>query len=847
LYSTAATYLRAVHVNGNLTEDYARGMLSVAVHVANDEGVGEGYRVRVHVETLAGKRLIRDPLEADVPYFRRSSSRAQLISSVRYGGSSVRFERELRNVAAWSHEAPHLYRVVVELLDGEGHTIEAIAQRVGFRRIEIRERSLLINGQRVYIRGVNRHEFHPVTGKTVSLESMREDVALMKRFNFNAVRTSHYPNDERFYDLCDELGLYVVDEANIESHARLRSLVHDPRYEAAFFDRVKRMVGRDRNHPSVIMWSLGNESGYGNVHDAMAAWIRSEDPSRPVHYEGGVMIPWAKLEGRGGYAELDARAGLDHPATDVICPMYPSIDALLKWTKTYRGEKPLIMCEYSHAMGNSNGSLKDYWDAIEAHPGLQGGFIWDWVDQGFEERSADGEPYYAFGGDYGDEPNDANFCLNGLVFPDRTPHPGIWEHHRLGRPLVTSLVSKAPLRVRITNRQSFVDSSAIDVRFVLLADGEPVLERPVKLRKLAPGGSAVVGLGKIGAPDTRGCELIARLVYEAAVDTPWCDAGHQLGWDEFELAAPRARATARRLSPVRSEERASEWAISAGASTFMFHRDDGALTSWRVNGRELLREAPRLAFWRAPTDNDGVRLLPRIGGVLSRWLESGIADARPEVVRVKRARRSGTFAIDREVRWRTKDPAVAIVQHERVSVLGDGAVELKERVIVPKALDDLPRLGLHVVLAPMLGNLTYFARGPEENYVDRRFGYPVGCYSSTVDEEYVPYILPQEHGNHTDVRWLRLDDGEIVLEARPTQTGEFSVSRYRAEDLAAARHTIELRARDEINLNLDYKNRGLGTGACGPDTLPQYRIRAGTHVFGWTLRAENDVDPAAFA
>ena len=375
-------------------------------------------------------------------------------------GAVVRESVEVRGIAAWTHETPQLYRVVAELVTPDGEVVEAVAQRFGFRRIDVRDKTLLINGERVFIRGVNRHEFHPVHGKTFGVDDMREDLVLMKRFNFNAVRTAHYPNDHRFYDLCDELGLYVVDEANIEAHARLRSLVHDPRYSTSFMTRFQRMVARDRNHPCIIMWSLGNESGYGAVHDAMAAWSRANDPSRPLHYEGSLFVAWGQFQGRDFETSLAERCDLDVPASDVIAPMYPEHRANSHTgRKRYRGEKPLIMCEYSHAMGNSNGSLKDYWDLIESQPGLQGGFIWDWVDQGYLEHDADGRAYYGFGGDYGDDPNDANFCCNGVVWPDRTPHPGIWEHHRIGRPLRARLVQRAPLRIEIANWNDFVDSS----------------------------------------------------------------------------------------------------------------------------------------------------------------------------------------------------------------------------------------------------------------------------------------------------------------------------------------------------------------------------------------------------
>ncbi len=387
LYSTAHCFIQDLRVTAGLTADLKRGTLSIEGEAGGI--VDAGWRLRYRVETLAGRALVRRALGGEVQVYRHHSHRASSVSSVLHTGAVVRESLEVRGIVPWTHETPRRYRVIAELIAPDGAVVEAVAQHIGFRRIDVRAKSLLINGARVFIRGVNRHEFHPVHGKTMSVDDMREDLVLMKRFNFNAVRTAHYPNDHRFYDLCDELGLYVVDEANIESHARLRSLVHDKRYETAFMTRFQRMVARDRNHPCIILWSLGNESGYGAVHDAMAAWSRANDPSRPLHYEGSLNIAWGEFHGRAFESSLGQQIDLDVPASDVIAPMYPSIAELDHWAKTYRGDSPLIMCEYSHAMGNSNGSLKDYWDLIEARPGLQGGFIWDWVDQAYLEHDAE--------------------------------------------------------------------------------------------------------------------------------------------------------------------------------------------------------------------------------------------------------------------------------------------------------------------------------------------------------------------------------------------------------------------------------------------------------------------------
>ncbi len=831
LYSQAAGYIADLHLDAGLNVRLDRGTLRIVAMIG---GVTEpGWRFRAQVASRS--------FEGDVPTYRHHSQRARAVSAMRFSGSEVRFEAEFASVRTWSHEAPNRYLVTGELIAPDGTIVEAVSQQIGFRSVAVRERELLINGKPVYIRGVNRHDHHPERGKTVTLEEMREDLCLMKRFNFNAVRTAHYPNDERFYELCDELGLYVVDEANIECHARIRSLAHDPRYTAAFMSRFQRMVQRDRNHPSVIAWSLGNESGYGAVHDAMAAWGRREDPGRPIHYEGGLFTAWPKFHGRAALAD-SGRDGhdIDFPASDLICPMYPSIAELCSWAQRYAGEKPLIMCEYSHAMGNSNGSLKDYWDVIETHHGLQGGFIWDWVDQGLTLLDAQGTPYYGFGGDFGDEPNDANFCINGLVWPDRTPHPGIWEHHRIGQPLRAVPIGRAAFR--ITSHRDFTDTRDIAVRLVWLIDGEVVEDRRLALPRLGPGESREVPLPHLDLPLHATQELGVRLLYELGRDASWATAGHQLGWDEWTLQ----RARRPRVRRVRSAPRIEDGQIRCAETTV--HLVDGGLARLAFDSRVLIKRGPVLNLWRAPTDNDGIKLQDRPSGAWSRWQAWGLDRLNMEVGDTRVTQRGGAVRLIRTIHHVGRDHSVR--QTETLTILGNGEVLLEERVDVPKSWDDLPRLGLHLRLPGRFTQVRYFGRGPEENYADRCFGYPLGCYGSTVDDEYVPYIVPSSYGNHTDTRWLAVDDGELGLLCAPLGgSAEFSVSRYREMDLFRARHTVDLEPRDEINLNLDYKQRGVGTGACGPDTLGRYRIVPGRHVFGWRLRAYRvaETDPAELA
>ena len=389
LRSTPPVHLADVRITAGLADDLTTGTLDVEVEVGFPEGADRGgWRVEALLETLDGRRVLRTPLAGDVPGH---------TFPYLYEGALVRLGATVPGVRAWSSERPDRYRLVVSLLDRDGVVREVVAQHLGFRRVEVRARELLINGRPVLIRGVNRHDFDPDTGRVVTVEQMRADLVLMKRFGFNAVRTSHSPNAPEFYDLCDELGLYVIDEANVESHAFITSLCHDPRYEAAWMERGKRMVRRDRNHPSIICWSLGNESGYGAVHDAATAWIRAYDDSRPVHYEPAVYHEHWTLGGRpatdivGNWVE----GGVN--ASDIVCPMYATIDNIVAYGKSGKGTRPLIMCEYSHAMGNSNGSLADYWSAFENTPGLQGGFVWEWKDHGISQQLDDGRKRFAYG------------------------------------------------------------------------------------------------------------------------------------------------------------------------------------------------------------------------------------------------------------------------------------------------------------------------------------------------------------------------------------------------------------------------------------------------------------------
>jgi beta-galactosidase len=814
LYSTDCVHLADVHARGDLDEAMQDGTLFVRVALGFDAAPPDDWTVEARLFDPRGREVLREPLSGSIafrgnPYI--------------FAGDHVDLMAAIRRPRTWTAETPDLYTLGVALRDPTGTVREAVSCRIGFRRVEVRDRALLVNGVAVTLRGINRHDHDDVRGKAVTRESMRRDALLMKAFHFNAVRTAHYPNDPYWYELCDELGLYVVDEANIESHAYMKSLAWDPRYAPAFLDRGMRMVMRDKNHASIILWSLGNESGYGPIHDAMAAWMRRYDPSRPTHYEGA--LEW-NLYG-------------EHPATDVLCPMYPPVDEIVRWAKSGHGERPLVMCEYAHAMGNSCGSLSDYWEAIEAHPGLQGGFIWDWMDQGLRRTDAQGRSWWAYGGDFGDTPHDGDFCINGMIWPDRTPHPAMWEHKKLAQPVGVELRNARAGRIRVRNRLDVAPLRNLRGRFEVLLDGRAVQRGSFRVPGLAAGEAEDVELPLRRARLAPGQEAWLHVRFESTREQPWAARGCEVAWEVLPLPwkAPAPR-PATGSGTLELDQAGSRALIQGESLRAELDTDSGLLTSLRWRGAELLAAPPRGNLWRAPTDNDGIRTWSvHPGRPLGKWLEWGLDDVRSTLEDLKvRRLRDGCVRARIVHRHRGAHALAGVVQRQELTVHPCGEVWLDNRFVVDAELADLPRLGLVLELVPGLEQLSWLGRGPHESYWDRKSGARLGLHASRVADEYVPYIAPQEHGNHTDTRWLTLHGDALGLLVSGTSPFEFSASRFRAHDLYAAKHTCDLEPRAETVLTLDVHQRGLGTASCGPDTLPQYRLRAGRHRLTLCLR-----------
>ena len=825
LYATPKVHVADIRVNAGLTDDLRTGTFELLADVAFDGVPAEaGWTIEAKLGDLApltaivpeanmgaGPRVSRADSE---PLTRHRFDFVAKLVSVGLEGPELEAWHELEpalhppvdghtvlraevpDVKQWSAEQPNLYPLHVVLRSPSGEATEEVDLRVGFRRVEIDGVHLLINGAPVLFRGVNRHDFDRFTGRVISAESMRADLVAMKRFGFNAVRTSHYPNDPAFLDLADELGMYVVGEADIESHAFIDRICDDPRYLNAWVDRVARMVHRDKNHASVVIWSLGNESGHGTNHDAMAGYVRRYDPSRPIQYEGCIRWSW----------------NVEQNISDILAPMYPPISALVAHATSGKQKLPLIMCEYSHAMGNSNGTLAEYWDAIESTDGLQGGFMWEWWDHGLVQTLPDGTTRWAYGGDFGDKPNDGNFCLDGVNWPDRTPKPVLWEHRQLAAPVrVTAGVDGVGEgSIELANRQYFTGIGWLSAAWRLTADGETIGRGEIDLPEVGPGDTAQLRLPGWTPPLPDGRVLALTVEFRTAADLAWAPKGTEVSWAQLpihagipELSRPSARPLA---------------AIPDGALVL---DGDGLLV------HELLAAAPRLSLWRAPTDND------RIVGLTAQWRDWGVAQLERRNVTVQRE--AGSVVVTAE----EHTAAGIVVGHEqRFRALANGGVLVEETVHIPEQLDDLARVGIVLETVPGLEQVEWFGRGPVETYPDRRRAGSVGRWRSTATDLYVPYVRPQETGGRNAVRWIELSDGAgrgfRLAGDRPCQV---SATHFRALDLATATHDVELTPRPEVVVHMDVAHRGLGTASCGPDTLPEYRVGPGTYKWSWLLAA----------
>jgi beta-galactosidase len=728
-------------------------------------------------------------------------------------------------VKKWSAESPYLYKLLLTLKDSSGAIIEAIPQNVGFRKVEIKGGRFLVNGKPVLIKGVNRHEHSEINGKTVDRASMIKDIKLMKQFNVNAVRTSHYPNQTMWYDLCDRYGLYVMDEANIEIHhygsdPRNR-LMNSPEWSPLFLDRMQRMVERDKNHPSVVFWSLGNEAGDGLNAKLNYDWVKQRDASRPVHYEGS--SSW------GG------------PNSDINSFMYPTPE-YIKQAAAKRPDMPLILCEYSHAMGNSSGGLKEYWDIFYSGTNAQGAFVWDWVDQGIRipipdeyKMNTSNQYFYAYGGWWEDKTgvrNDNNFNNNGLVSANRTPHPGLWAIKYVYRNLHASAVDLAAGKIKVRNWWFFTNAHDVaDGTWTVTADGIAVASGSLPDLDIPPGAEKEFTLPLPRMNAKPGVEYWLNLSFTLKADASWANKGHEISWEQFKLPMAAVALTNNfAKSPALSVTEDSNSASIKGENfSLRFSKKEGVITSYIYKGMTLLERGPRPDFWRAKTDNDtGAWNSMRAksekdpAGNIRLWRNAGASWVVKNAVISKLDERTATI----EVKAELPDMGSSIVMNYTIYGGGDVVIETKYQPgSEPRAM--MPRFGNELVIAPGLENMAWYGRGPIETYIDRQFE-RMGVYKSTVAGQWVEYSKPQGNGNKTDVRWVALTNAQgIGLLAVGAPTLEVEARHFTKDDLERAGYTFQMQPHPEIYLNLDWKQMGIGgIDSWSPNALPMqpYRI-----------------------
>jgi beta-galactosidase len=773
--------------------------------VFNKQTFEEGFRkvvLETEIETT-GKIEISVELKDDQGNLVGSAQ------SVVDGKGSLRFE--LSDPILWNAEKPYLYRLYV-------HSGEEVLQfPVGFRQVAIADGVFRINGQAVKLMGVNRHDSHPELGQTIPVQHMIKDLVLMKKHNINTVRTSHYPNDSRFMELCNEYGFYVVDEADLECHGMgsaseegdAHRLSRDPSWQSSFLDRAARLVERDKNHPCVVMWSLGNESGYGANHIAMAEWIKRRDPSVPVHYEGAA--PHYKGSPNVECLDLESR-------------MYSSVQEIEAYARDESRLKPLFLCEYSHAMGNGPGDLKDYWDVIYRYPKLMGGCVWEWSDHGIKTETRDRTPFYAYGGDFGDKPNDGNFCIDGLVTPDRKPHTGLLELKKVIAPIRIEEQDLRNGEIKVTNLYDFIDLSHVGFFWKVEQEGRLIRQGQLDSIEVGPQSSRIVSL-PFEWPETG--RFVLTLSCWLKEENLWAEAGHEITFEQFERSAAMLSQSVNssnhgRTIPLQAEQSGHWLTVEGFDFRHVFDLRDGSVRRISRHGVEMLVAPSKLSIWRAPVDNDMY--------AKEKWLEEGYDRA---VLKTYHCDWEKISEDSIEIRSRFSLGAVSrfnILSGE-TSWIVNGSGEVTLRVDAKfgegRKLPFLPRFGLRLSMPEGMEEVEYSGFGPHESYVDKRQSVRRGRFLSTVDEMFENYVRPQENGSRYGTEWAIVSNEQAMgIRFAAPERFSFNVSHYTPEDLAKTGHAYELAKvkRKETIVHLDYKMSGVGSNSCGPELAEAYRL-----------------------
>ena len=703
----------------------------------------------------------------------------------------------IKNAKLWSDEEPNLYNLTLHCGN------EYITLPIGARRVEIKDGCVVINGKKVKAKGVNRHDSHHLLGHATPVEHMVRDIMIMKAHNVNMVRTSHYPNDPRFTALCDKYGIYVCDETDLETHGARPwyALSRSPEWEGEYVDRVQRMVERDKNHPCVIFWSLGNESGWGQNHVAMHTWIKSRDTSRIVHYEGA------------NYDYNDGKYLRD--VTDIESRMYPNPTWCDNYCKNPERDEPLFLCEYSHAMGNGPGDLRDYWEVIEANDNFFGGCVWEFIDHSVAIGDKYGDPSFTYGGDFGDHPNDGNFCVDGLVYPDRRVHTGLEELKQAIMPVAVSEVK--PGTVAIKSRRYFKSLSDISMAWTVKVDGKAVKSGVHPNLDVAPEAEEVFEIVPENELPSHGTVTLD-LSFRQNKPTEWADVGYEVGFAQFIYERAEKIKAAPALYPVELCENREEYTVTVGETVYKISKFSGMITDICDNSEHLITKPVVPQIWRAPTDNDR--------NVQWDWRNSSIHNAKVKCYSTEVVKADENEAVI------LSKISLAAAPNE-VVLRADVTYTVKYGMGIKIACDvkwniqkkHYPRFGMRLTMPEGAEQMRYFGYGPNESYVDKRLASKLGEYKSTVTENYEPYVFPQENSSHWGCRWADVHTvaghGFLFTSCEPFS---FNASHFSPEQLTETRHHYELKREPETTVMLDMRMDGIGSNSCGPELAEKYRF-----------------------
>ncbi|WP_010135660.1 glycoside hydrolase family 2 TIM barrel-domain containing protein [Ochrovirga pacifica] len=745
-------------------------------------------------------------------------------------------ESKIKAPKQWSSDNPYLYTLVFTVKDNKGIEQQFTSTKVGFREVLIDEKGrFLVNGNVVKMIGVNRHDHSMTNGKSITRADMEADVKLLKQFNFNAVRTSHYPNDPYFYELCDQYGLYVMDEANLESHGTRGQLSNQPEWGSAYLERAIRMVVRDKNHPSIVMWSLGNESGMGPNHAGMAGWIKEYDPTRYIHYEGAQGQP-AHPNYKKKYFNIGKGNPTDPKWVDMISRMYPNPDALQSLIDDTAAidNRPVIMCEYAHAMGNSVGNMAKYWDIIYKNDRAMGGYIWDWIDQGILTKTKSGVEYLAYGGDFGDTPNDGTFCINGIIAADRTPKPEIYECKKVNQPVVITSDDAKTGQFTILNRHHAKDLSGYQLTWELVKNGKIIKQGDLASLNTLPNQTDKIAINFKKPRTKAGDEFFINIKGSLKNNTLWAKRGFLVFQEQFALnyETPKVKEMSSG-SKLIIEEKSNSIILQTTESKVVINKESGMLTEFVKEGVNVLSAPLNLNFWRASTENDQAYRKAKKQQDELVWMDANNHFVVNNVTVTNPEKGKAVVSIQGVVK--TTKTKVNLTY----TYIAKGNLKVDYQATIPEGQPNTPRIGMSFDIDQQFQNVTYYGKGPHANYADRNTGSFVGLYKANADRMNYEYIYPEEHGNHMGTRWFSLQNktGKGVL-ISTEKTINFSVWPYSLENLQEATHTYELKKRNVFTVNIDAQQTGVGgdnTWSSIAEPHKEYLLTPGTYEYSFYL------------